>query len=193
MKSENDSFYIQKVIHGDVKAYSMLVEKHKDMVFTIALRIVKNREDAEEIAQDVFIKAYQSLPKFKGTSKFSTWLYKIVYNSAISKIRKKKIEKSGINNEIINNYTLDEIHENLDNFEPEEQKLLIDKMLGTLNPEENTLINLYYYQTIATKEIADVLGISQSNVKVKLHRIRNKMQLELNRILTIQQKEMYHG
>src|ERR1035437_5059789 len=107
MKFETDTFYLQQIMTGNVRAYAILVEKHKEMVFSIALKILHNREDAEEIAQDVFVKAYQSLANFKNEAKFSTWLYRIVYNTAISKVRKKKIELSPLDESTINNYSDD--------------------------------------------------------------------------------------
>jgi len=101
MEFLDDSFYIEKVINGDTSAYTNLVNKHKDMVYTIALRIARNHQDAEEIAQDVFLKAFQSLESFRQKSKFSTWLYRIVYNTAISKIRKKQPEVTALDENLV--------------------------------------------------------------------------------------------
>ena len=91
MKEPNDQIYIDKVRAGDSSAFSYLVDNYKDMAYTIALKIVRNAEDAEEVAQDSFIKAFQQINTFQGKSKFSTWLYTIVYRTAISKTRKKKL------------------------------------------------------------------------------------------------------
>ncbi|MEA2107555.1 MAG: sigma-70 family RNA polymerase sigma factor [Bacteroidota bacterium] len=96
MKQEKQ--YIQRVLSGDVNAYSYLVDMHKSMVYTIALRMVKNPETAEELAQDVFVKAFQSLKSFKFESKFSTWLYRITYNAVILNLRKKRLETADIDN-----------------------------------------------------------------------------------------------
>ncbi|PQJ73868.1 RNA polymerase sigma factor, partial [Polaribacter gangjinensis] len=74
MKPTNDQYYIQKVLQGDANAFAYLIDAYKNMVFTLALKMTKNREEAEEICQDTFIKAYQNLSKFQGDSKFSTWL-----------------------------------------------------------------------------------------------------------------------
>ena len=90
MDQKDDRYYISKVLEGDMQAFSYLVDKYKDMVFTLAFRILKNRENAEEVAQDSFVKVYQNLKKFKSKSKFSTWLYRIVYNTAISRVRVKQ-------------------------------------------------------------------------------------------------------
>ena len=191
MEFQSDAYYIDKVLNGNKNAFASLVDKHKHMVFTVALRIVRTREDAEEIAQDAFIKAFQSLDKFKQESKFSTWIYKIAYNAAISKTRRKKIETAPIEVNVVENYTLDEIFENLDRLEENEQKSIISRLFEALNPDESTLITLYYYQQVQTEEIADITGLSQSNVKVKLHRIRQKMHNELQNILATNMKKQY--
>ena len=86
----NDQYYINLITQGDTIAFSVLVERYKDLVFTLTYRILKNREDAEEASQDTFIKAYKSLSKFKGDSKFSTWIYKIAYNTSLDRLKKTK-------------------------------------------------------------------------------------------------------
>lgn len=192
MKFETDSFYISKVLEGNVMAYSFLVDKYKDMAFTIALRIVGNREDAEEIAQDAFLKAYQSLNKFKGSAKFSTWLYKIVFNGAISKTRKKKVVNVDLGHEIIQNYTDDELFESLNNIDQNEQQVIVKKTIDKLDPIESALINLYYFENLPTEEIATILNLSISNVKVKLHRTRAKMNIEIMNLLSVEEKKIYH-
>ena len=88
-----DHILIEKVLAGDSNAFSGLIDRYKDMVYTLAIRIVKNNEDAEEVAQDSFIKAFEKLDSFKGSSKFSTWLYTIVYRTALTKVRKKKVDR----------------------------------------------------------------------------------------------------
>ena len=90
MDNNSDQIYIDKVLQGDTNAFAYLINKYKDMAYTIAIKIVKSHEDAEEVAQDSFLKAYEKLDSFKGNSKFSTWLYTIVYRNSITKIRKKK-------------------------------------------------------------------------------------------------------
>ena len=183
MENKSDTYFIDRVLNGDVNAYSFLVEKHKDMVFTVALKITGNREDAEEIAQDAFIKVYSSLKDFRHKSKFTTWIYQIVYNAAISRVRKKKTEKVSISNELAENYTLDDIVENLDILEREEQKKLVDEAIEALEPQEKMLIELYYAGETPVNEIADITGLSASNVKVKLFRIRNKMHRILQQLM----------
>ena len=191
MKFQSDNFYIDKVLNNDVNAYASLVDMHKDMVFTIALKIVRNREDAEEIAQDVFVKAYQSLATFKKESKFSTWLYRIVYNTAISKTRKKNIETTNINYNIVENYSEDDINDNLNRLDNNEQKTIINTVLKKLNPEDHLLVTLYYFEEKSIDEISEIVNISQSNVKVKLFRIRKKLYGEIQYLIKSQHKEIY--
>ena len=190
MKYRNDIYYIDKVLNDDVSAYSTLVDKHKDSVFTVALRIVRSREDAEEIAQDVFIKAYQSLKSFKKESKFSTWLYRIVYNTAISKTRKRHLDTTNLDYDVVENYSVDEIIEDVNSLDNDEQKLIINKVIEKLNPEESALINFFYFKENSTEEISEIMNLSQANVKVKLHRIRKKLYKEVQQILSNDFKEV---
>jgi RNA polymerase sigma factor (sigma-70 family) len=175
MKFQEDSFYIEKVLNGDVSAYASLVAKHKNLVFSIALKILNNREDAEEISQDSFLKAFQSLKTFESKSKFSTWLYRIAYNASISKTRKKRLELLPMDDQVIYNYSTDEIASNVNQFDENEQLQLIEKTMNMLPEEDYVLINLFYKSQSSIEDISNITGLTQSNVKVKLHRIRKKM------------------
>ena len=84
----NDQVYINKILNGDTNAFTVLVDRYKDLVFTLALRMVKNRKEAEEVSQDTFIKVYNSLNRFKGDSKFSTWIYIVAYNTCLDRLKK---------------------------------------------------------------------------------------------------------
>src|SRR5215813_9408904 len=95
----SDSEIISQVLKGDHNAYAQLVERYKSYVFTLTLRFIKSREDAEEVAQDIFIKVYPSLADFRGASKFSTWLYTIVNTTCITFLRKKKLDVQSLDNE----------------------------------------------------------------------------------------------
>ena len=175
MKFQEDSFYIEKVLNGDVSAYASLVSKHKNLVFSIALKILNNHEDAEEIAQDTFLKAYQSLKSFEKKSKFSTWIYRIAYNASISKTRRKKMEIVAMDDQIIFNYSTDEIATNVNHLDENEQIQLIEKSMSALPAADYLLINLFYKAENSIEDISHITGLTQSNVKVRLHRIRKKM------------------
>jgi len=179
MKYQDDNHYIERVLNGDTAAYASLVAKHKNLVFSIALKILNNREDAEEIAQDSFLKAFQSLKSFERKSKFSTWLYRIVYNAAISKTRKKKLELIPMDNYIIHNYADDNPDRGTETIEAEEKKVLMEKALELLPGEDNLLITMFYKGDNSIEDISDITGLSVSNVKVRLHRIRKKIYSEM--------------
>jgi len=184
MKFETDIFYIQQIIAGNARAYAFLVEKHKEMVFSIALKILHNREDAEEVAQDAFVKAYQSLSGFKNEAKFSTWLYRIVYNSAISKVRKKKLELSPLDDSTINNYSDDNMDSNFFLVEEPDQFELLQKALQSLPEDENVIVSLFYQNDHSIEDISAITGLTVANVKVKLHRIRKKLYTEMQKLMT---------
>lgn len=175
MTQKTDQDYILEIHSGNVNAYAMLVNKYKDMTFTLALRMVGNKEDAEEIAQDTFVKAYKALHTFKGTSKFSTWLYRIVYNTSLDYIKKNK--------RVILSEHIDEIHEAtigtmqnaMSYIEAKEKKELIEKALLQLPEEDRVLLTLFYFEELSLKEITEIVNISYQNVKIKLHRSRKKL------------------
>ena len=96
MDKLSDQHYINQIIQGNTNVFGVLVDRYKEMIFTLALKMIKNREEAEEISQDTFIKIYNSLNKFKGDSKFSTWIYKIAYNTCLDRLKKNKKEENTI-------------------------------------------------------------------------------------------------
>ena len=144
MSSTKDQIYIDKVLQGNTSSYNYLVNNYKDMVYTIAIKIVRNREDAEEVAQDSFIKAFQKLNSFKGESKFSTWLYTIVYRTAISKIRKKTIEITDIDDFVMENHSVDFSFPQMDLLKAEEQKKYVKYAIDSLPELDALLITLFY-------------------------------------------------
>jgi RNA polymerase sigma-70 factor (ECF subfamily) len=183
MKFRDDQYYVEQVIGGNVEAFRQLVEKHQDLVYTIVHRIVVSGVEAEEVAQDVFLKAYNKLEDFRGKAKFSTWLYRIAYNTAISHGRKKKVEFLAIDEKLIENYSEEDISDNLLGMSGENQKKLITEALSTIPRTDNLIVSLFYFHKKDIDEISEIVGMTQSNVKVKLHRIRKKLLKEMNSII----------
>lgn len=179
MRYQDDNYYIDRILSGDASAYSSLVAKHKNLVFSIALKILENREDAEEVAQDCFVKAFHALKTFERKSKFSTWLYRIVYNAAISRTRKKRLDTVPIDNQVVLNYSEDDLREGMDGIDLEDRRKMVDKVLQNLPAGDSLLINLFYRSDNSIDEISNITGLSASNVKVRLHRIRKRMHDEL--------------
>ena len=183
MEQGQDIDYISRVLDGDRNAYAYLVDKYKAMVFTLALQITGNRDEAEEVAQDAFIKAFRSLGSYRGKAKFSSWLYRIVYNASISQVRRNKqrmvsIEEASIPEELSVEGALN--HQSLS---LEERKKYLGLALDLLDPEERMLVILYYYEERDLDDIAEIAGITKSNTKVRLFRARKKMLGVLERYL----------
>jgi len=172
----NDNEIISKVLAGDHPAYAGLVNRYQNYVFTLALRIVKNREDAEEVAQDVFIKAYKYLADFRGASKFTTWLYTIVNNTCISFLRKKKLNMYSLDNEQVF-----EVADNQDSgmranqVEQKSKLAMVSQAIGLLSPDDAQIITLFYKAEQSLEETAQVLGIEVNAAKVRLHRARTRL------------------
>ncbi|PRZ28121.1 RNA polymerase sigma factor [Flavobacterium granuli] len=175
MTKTDDQYYISKVVAGDTKAFAVLVDRYKDLVFTLALRMLKNREEAEEVAQDTFIKVFKSLNKFKGDSKFSTWIYRIIYNSCLDVLKKYKQEYPAVG---LNEFTERQIA-TLDNafdaLVEKEQRQAIDDCLDRLPKEDSFLLILYYFEEQSLEDISKIVGLTANNVKVKLFRGRKKL------------------
>lgn len=174
MKND-DLAIINQVISGNTGLFSVLVEKYKDMVFTLVVKIVRNREEAEEVAQDTFLKAYHHLGSFKNESRFSTWLFRIAYNTAISRTRKKTLITSVIDDNIVENYSVDSVRENFESIDITERITILKDVIAFLPKEEQFLIQLFYFNKQSIEEICNISGLTESNVKVKLHRIRRKL------------------
>ena len=189
MDQKDDRYYISRVLEGDVQSFSYLVDKYKDMVFTLAFRILKNRENAEEVAQDSFMKVYQNLGKFKLKSKFSTWLYRIVYNTTISKVRVKQKPTISIENQKFFEI-VDEKQKTSKSFDIENNKMILQRLLNKLDESDRALITLYYLDECKISEISEITGFNRSNIKVKLHRARKKMQEELHKIMKSEMVEI---
>ena len=191
MDYKGDITYIEQVLAGKINAFSYIVDHHKDKAYNLAFRICGNHEEAEEIAQDSFIKAYRSLNGFKMKSSFATWLFRIVYNTAISSVRLKR--KGVLSLEDFPADATDFIGNNSSEEEAdrEYQSALVSFALQKVTEEERGLISLFYYDDMSIEEIADVTGTGKSNIKVKLFRARQKM-LEI--IEKVEKKKLiYHG
>ncbi len=172
----NDNELISKVLSGDQHAYAGLVSRYQNYVFTLALRFTKNREDAEEVSQDIFIKAYKALADFRGASKFSTWLYTIVNTTCISFLRKKKLEIHSLDNEKVF-----EVADNQDSgmranqVEQKSRVSMVNNAIKMLGSDDAEVITLFYKSEQTLEEIAQILGIETNTAKVRLHRARTRL------------------
>lgn len=175
MTTNNDQYYINQIIDGDTNAFSVLVDRYKNLVFSLALRMLKNREEAEEVSQDTFIKTYKSLHKFKGDSKFSTWIYKVTYNTCLDRIKKNKKYFNDVAIDEFTEHQIKTIDNALDKMEQQEYNKTIQDCLTLLPNDDSFLLTLYYFEAHSLEEISKIVGITANHVKVKIFRSRKKL------------------
>lgn len=184
LKQENrrEDTFLEKAIRGDRIGLEYLVRTYKDLAYTIAIRIVSNREDAEEVVQDSFMKAFAALPEFRRASKFSTWLFRIVYNTALSRLKNRKMPTVDLDESMNEKFVMVENQE-WDQLKKEERNKYINLALDTLAIEERLVITLHYIGEKSISEICEIVGKEKSAVKMKLLRGRKQLESTLGLLL----------
>ena len=171
MVQNEETRYIARILDGETEYFSVLLDRYSRPLYSLIVQIVGCSEDAEELVQDVFLKAFRNLSNYKGECLFSTWIYRIAYNTAISATRKKKQEFF---------YVDDKADDILCLTDDEERIAKLIHAIDRLTAEEKALITLFYYEERSMEEISEILKLSSGNVKVKLHRTRKKIYLLMN-------------
>jgi len=168
-----DDIYIQKILNGDTEAFRFIIRNYKDMAYSLAMSIVKDEFTAQEVLQTSFVKTFSNLATFKGKSKFTTWLYRIVINEAF-KVLKKKGNSNIIYGELSANaaYEIDDLTLQIDE---DEKRYYINEALKKLSPKESLALRLFYLEENSIEEIIEITGWTCSNIKVILHRARTNM------------------
>jgi len=182
-----DTVLIQEVLQGRQQSYARLVERYQQYVFTLVLRYIPEREEAEEAAQDVFVKAYKYLADFRGQSKFTTWLYTIVNTTCISRLRRKKDHSLLLGDDhlsAIADRTGGEEHKA--RMDQQSDAQWIQRAMTRLPEQDVRIITLFYQHEQSLDEIGSIMGMSANNVKVRLFRARQK----LKDLLTLQSASM---
>lgn len=186
-----DNEIITRVLRGEHQLYSELVKQYQNFVFTLALRYTPVREDAEEIAQDVFVKAYKALKDFRGESKFSTWLYSIVNSTSITFLRKKRLDTQSLDNEhVMEAADSKDSGTSANQVEVKSKIEMVTKAIQLLSPDDAKLITLFYKAEQSLEEISQILGIETNTVKVKLHRARTRLKEKMEKYFTQEVKDL---
>lgn len=173
----NELHIIAQILGGKTEAFSYFMDTYGQQVFTLIVRMVDSEVDAEELTQDTFMKAFSHLSSFCGHSSFSTWIYRIAYNTALSALRKRATQDTFTCDERLWNQLSDsEIDESLDS-EEESRIELLKRAIRRLSPEEQAVVTLFYEEEKSVAELSEILKQTENNVKVKLHRIRKKLYL----------------
>lgn len=175
MERLSDNYYVEKIRLGETDCFAPLLEKYGKQVFSLIVKIVGNREDAEELTQDVFLKAFGSLSSFRGDCSFSTWIYRIAYNLAISATRRKNMKFIPVDENVMSNVS-DESDEPMCGMTATEERVVyLSFALERLTSEERAMIVLFYKDNKSMEEIAVITGLTETNVKTKIFRIRKKL------------------
>lgn len=188
----SDLEVIDQVLKGNQQKYELLVKKYQAFAFTIALRYTKNREDAEELAQSAFVKAYLNLRDYRGDAKFSTWLYSIVSSLCLSFLRKKKLEVHSLDQEYV--FERADAHESslrADQIEQRSRLQLLSRAMELLHPDDAQLLTLFYKAEQSLDEIARILHIEPNNAKVKLHRARQRLKETMEKHFAQEVQEIF--
>ncbi|MDX1462734.1 MAG: RNA polymerase sigma factor [Marinirhabdus sp.] len=191
MKQHTDQHLITQTLRGHTPAFGELVLRYQDFIYTVVLRMVKQREEAEEIAQDTFVKAFEKLDTFQGNAKFSSWLYSIAYRKGLDHLKKKKRYQPSYDIESIGNDVKEAVENGLQQLMAKERTATIQQCMMELSETNAAVLTFYYYDDLSVKEIAEITDLSEDNIKIRLYRGRK----ELYSLLAphIKNTDIHHG
>lgn len=174
--NDQDYSVIQRILGGEKKAYAELVERHKDKAMSLAMKMLKNREEAEEALQDAFVRAFNALPRFEWKSSFSTWFYRIVYNVCASELSKHgEQQHQSINEEEEGESTIEPVSEDIPPdvaLESSEFNAIILQEIDKLPSAYGPTFALFFIQDMSYDEIVEVTGLPLGTIKARLFRAR---------------------
>lgn len=181
----SDNVYIDKVLSGDKNAFGYFIKTYKAMAFSIAISMVKNEFNANDVVQNSFIRAFKSLRSYRSDAKFSTWFYKIVVNESLKLLKKNKKSKEFITfMDDPFDYSIT-FNRAIEDFDKAEKKIEITKTMNFMKPKEALILKLFYLHEESILEIEKITGFTKSNIKVLLHRARRSFLA-----LTVQQNNL---
>lgn len=179
-QTDDDIILVEATLKGSRPAFQLLVERYQHFVFTVAFKILRSREEAEEAAQDVFVKVYKTLNSYEKKSKFSTWLYTVTYRTAIDIARKKQLLTDSIDDDTIFLQIETAAHNPLEEVQQSDLQAQLQLAIKQLRSEDAALITLFYLNEKTVKEISEITGLTETNIKTKLHRTRELLRAHLS-------------
>lgn len=173
----DDDRLVDLALEGDARAFELLMEKHESKMYAVALRMLKNREDAQDCLQDAMLRIYKALPSFKGQSSFSTWAYRITMNTCLDDLRRKKVRQAQSLDQMleIGWSPVDEHNSTERHMERSELKRNLSKAIDTLPEEMRAAVVLRDVQGFSYEEIASALSTNVGTVKSRISRGREKL------------------
>lgn len=187
--NQKDTTLLHRIKSGDKSAYKELINRHKDYAFTVAFRILNNREDAEEVAQDAFMQVFGALHTFNAESKFTTWFYRIVFNAALMQKRKNKVLTDDIETSS-EAYLVSHSSDASEDLRKNERQIAIQQAFENLSADDVLMITLFYLKEQSLEEIAEITHISSETAKVKIHRARKRLAEEMKKKLKEEVKNL---
>jgi len=175
MDDQLEQVILDKIRKGNHSGCRYLIDKYKRMVYSISIQILKQEEEAEEVVQDTFVKAIRKINDFKGTGKFSTWLYKIAYYEALGRLRKKKIPVVSLDESFEQVHSEMDLSDGFELLAEADRQTCIKNAISQLSEEEQVLITLYYFEEMSHPEMEEITGINKNLIKIKIHRARKKL------------------
>ena len=176
-----DKQIIYQILDGDVERYRLIMDRYSQRVFALVVKIVSCEEDAEEITQDVFMKAFQNLSKFDFRSSVSTWLFRIAYNEAVNHTRRSNHQSEiALDDTLLHNISDAQVDNLVDSDDP--RLAALPAAIEALSVEERALITLHYFEEMPLKEVAAMMRLGESAAKVRLMRTRKKLYVLINEI-----------
>ncbi len=177
MEKQDESLYIMRILNGETHLYSIFIDNYSKAMYALIVQIVNSPEYAEELVQDSFLKAFKSLASYNGDCRFSTWLYRISYNIAISATRKRPQPVCFIDENTINSVSDELASQWMEESESQEKISLLIEAIEKLMPDEKALITLFYMEEKSIEEVSKIMKLTTANIKVRLHRTRKKLYL----------------
>ena len=175
MSRLTDLEIISRINAGDAMLYAQLVDRYKHMVYTAAIRMVRVKEDAEEISQDTFLSVFKTLPTFRGDCQFSTWLYRVTYNKCLDHLKKNKKKVPVRDLDISETFDIGYLDKKMYLLEQQERLEMIKGAIDSLPEDMALLVTLFYLEENSLKEISAITGQSVNTLKVKLFRSRKRL------------------
>jgi RNA polymerase sigma factor (sigma-70 family) len=177
-----ESELITRIREGDTSAFKIIVEKYKDVSFSLACSILKHEQDAEDALQESFINAFKGLGQFNFKSSFSTWFYKIVVNTCLTKCTKQQSDKQLIDVDSSASFEIAENNTPFNELNIKERKEIVNQVIDTLKTDESLLLRLFYLAELSIADIKFITGFKESKIKVTLLRARNSFQQKLEKM-----------
>ena len=187
---KHDLMLVERVKRGEIGAFDILVKKYRERLFAVVYNLTSNREEAADLTQDAFIKAFRSIHKFKGKSAFFTWLYKIAVNTTLNHLKKNKLrsffsfekmDEEGYSSEVLEKLTSNVKADKAVLLNELQEKL--NEALQCLSIKHRTIVVLHEIEGLSHREIGEVVGCGEGTVRSRLHYAKQQLQSKLSQYI----------